>query len=200
MGDLPLDARSYRQVIGQFATGVTIITAGRGELIHGMTANAVSSLSLDPLLILICIDRRARMLDVITEAGFFAVNILSEDQEALSRHFSGAGKGAPPEHLRFEQEGAAPLIADTLASLTCKVEEALPGGDHLIFTGRVIGCRIGDPQARPLIFFRGRYHHLHVPDISSPAPEPWVNDSVSIFNQIYPDPFRRALAGDHELP
>src|SRR6187397_23728 len=97
----PVDARAYRNTIGLFASGVTVITTRLGEMVHGMTANAVSSVSLDPTLLLVCIDRRARMHDLIVQAGAFAVNIPAADQEALSRHFAGRGKdGPPPANLR----------------------------------------------------------------------------------------------------
>ncbi|MFQ3662836.1 MAG: flavin reductase family protein, partial [Chloroflexaceae bacterium] len=86
---MAVDQREYRTTMGLFATGVTVITARAGEETRGMTANAVTSVSLDPLLLLVCVDRRARMARVIVEAERFAVNILRADQEALSRHFAG---------------------------------------------------------------------------------------------------------------
>ena len=91
-----IDPRAYRDTIGLFATGVTVVTARLGDTVHGMTANAVSSVSLDPTLLLVCVDRRARMHDLLQQAGAFVVNILAEDQEALSGHFTGRGKGGPP--------------------------------------------------------------------------------------------------------
>lgn len=200
MTEQPLEMRAFRNAIGHFATGVTIITAQSGDLIHGMTANAVSSLSLDPMLLLICVDRHARMLTIIREAACFAVNILSDTQEALSRHFSGRGHGAPPPNLRFEAGIGAPLIADALACLTCRVEEVLTGGDHVIFTGRITNMQLGSEQAKPLLFFRGRYHHLKTPDpATTRAPETWHSDSVAIDHEAWPDPFRRAMPGEGEL-
>ena len=202
MQEQPLDPKVFRQTIGRFATGVTIITARHGDLIHGMTANAVSSLSIDPLLILICIDRRAKMLDVISNASHFAVNVLSDHQESLSRHFSGAGHGAPPPpELRFEDGDGPPLIAGALARLTCTLDAVLPGGDHLIFTGKVLDCYMAEDHVKPLLFFKGRYHHLQSPDVAShKASEPWLNDSVSVYHEDWPDPLLRVLAGDELLP
>src|SRR3954469_5311693 len=84
-----IDPREFRRVIGLFATGVTVITTRIGDDLHGMTANAFTSLSLDPLLVLVCVDRRARMHPIIQQAGRFAVNILHEGQEAVSRNFAG---------------------------------------------------------------------------------------------------------------
>jgi flavin reductase (DIM6/NTAB) family NADH-FMN oxidoreductase RutF len=142
------------------------------------------------------------MLDVLKNAACFAVNILSDAQEPLSRHFSGTGHGAPPPtQLRFEEGVGAPLIANALATLTCSMAETFAGGDHIICIGRVIDFRMGAEDAKPLIFFKGRYHHLLAPDpISHPAPEPWLSDSVSIYNEAWPDPLRRVLAGEHDLP
>ena len=97
-----LDTRAFRQTMGLFATGVTVITARMNGSVHGMTANAVTSVSLDPLLVLAAINRRASMSNIIQQAGEFAINILSERQEEVSRHFAGAKTGPQPASLRFE--------------------------------------------------------------------------------------------------
>lgn len=180
----PVDAREYRNTIGLFASGVTIITTRLGDVIHGMTANAVSSVSLDPTLLLVCIDRRARLHDLIVQAGFFAVNILASDQEALSGHFAGRGKdGAPPPGLRFVygsegDDGGVPTIAGCLAALRCAVEVAYDGGDHTILLGRVSELRPGPPGASPLVWFSGRYRQLAPIDgAEAVAPDPWQDDA-----------------------
>ena len=194
----PVDARAYRNSIGLFATGVTIITTRLGEMVHGMTANAVSSVSLDPTLLLVCIDRRARMHDLITRAGAFAVNILAADQEALSGHFAGRGKdGPPPPGLRFDygprgDDGGVPTIAGCVTAIRCAVEVSHDGGDHTILIGRVTELRPGPPGAAPLLFFGGRYRHLApAAAVDRPAPDPWLNVAVQAYHHEWegtPDP------------
>lgn len=194
----PLDPRAFRNTIGLFATGVTIITTRLGEMVHGMTANAVSSVSLDPTLLLVCIDRRARMHDLITQAGAFAVNILAADQEALSGHFAGRGKdGPPPSNLRFDygaqgDDGGVPTIAGCVTAVRCAVEVSHEGGDHTILIGRVTELRPGPPGTAPLLFFGGRYRHLApIAAADTPAPDPWLNDAVQVYYHEWegtPDP------------
>lgn len=153
-----VDPREFRNTMGLFATGVTVITARAGEETRGMTANAVTSVSLDPLLLLVCVDRQARMAGVIVEAGRFAVNILRADQEQLSRHFSGRPQdGVEP---RLVELAGAPVLADSMASLVCAVERVLDGGDHLIVIGRVEALRRAEGADEPLLYFRGRYREL----------------------------------------
>lgn len=182
-----VDARAYRNTIGLFASGVTVITTRIGDTVHGMTANAVSSVSLDPTLLLVCIDRRARMHGLIQEAGAFAVNILAEDQEALSGHFAGKGKeGPPPPNLRFEpdpeMDDNPPTLSGCVAAIRCLVEQSYDGGDHTILLGRVIELRPGLPGTRPLLWFGGRYRHLLEPDPGmAPAPDIWGDDTVQVY-------------------
>ncbi len=194
----PVDAREYRNAIGLFASGVTIITTRLGDVIHGMTANAVTSVSLDPTLLLVCIDRRARLHDLIREAGAFAVNILASDQEALSGHFAGRGKdGPPPPNLRFDygphgDDGGVPTVAGCVTAIRCAVETSYEGGDHTILIGRVTELRPGPPDAAPLLFFGGRYRHLApIAAADLPAPDPWLNDAVQVYHHEWegtPDP------------
>jgi flavin reductase (DIM6/NTAB) family NADH-FMN oxidoreductase RutF len=190
-----VEPRAYRNTIGLFATGVTVITTRAGDAVHGMTANAVTSVSLDPTLLLVCIDRRARMHGLIGRAGAFAVNILAEDQEALSGHFAGRGKeGPPPSSLRFihgsgaDEEGA-PTIAGCVAALCCVVEQSYEGGDHTIVLGRVTELRPGRPGAPPLLWFGGRYRRLAGPDpVAHVAPDPWTNDAVQSYYPEWEEP------------
>ncbi|GAB4451048.1 MAG: flavin reductase family protein [Chloroflexi bacterium OHK40] len=153
---MSIDSREYRTTMGLFATGVTVITARAGEETRGMTANAVTSVSLDPLLLLVCVDRRAHMAGVIVEAGRFAVNILRADQERISRHFAGRPDPALTPH--FTDLAGAPILAESLACLVCAVDRVLDGGDHIIVIGRVEALRRADDPGTPLIYYRGRYH------------------------------------------
>src|SRR3990170_864381 len=126
--------------MGHFATGVTIVTTATGERLHGMTANALCSVSLEPLLVLVCIDKVSHTHPVLSESGIFAVNILSQEQEDLSRFFASA-QSAKDHSLagiphRFGAVGA-PILEGCLAFLECRVVEMFPGGDHTIFIGEV---------------------------------------------------------------
>ena len=122
---MAVDPFEFRTIIGHFATGVTVITTREGDRLHGMTANAVSSLSLDPVMLLICVEKTTHAHDIIQASGVFAVNILSEHQEALSRLFA---KKSEPEvnSLRGQPysmgaETGSPILADCLAFMECRV-------------------------------------------------------------------------------
>jgi flavin reductase len=187
-----LDSRAFRNLMGLFPTGVTVVTTRVGEIVHGMTANAIASVSLDPLLLLVSVDRRARMHELIHEAGAFAVNILAHDQEALSTHFAGRRKDGPaPAGLRFvygldgADDGGVPTIAGCLGAVRCGAEAEYPGGDHTLLIGRVTELRPGLSGKSPLVFFSGRYRQLAEPDPSAVrAPNPWRNTGLHVY---YPE-------------
>jgi flavin reductase (DIM6/NTAB) family NADH-FMN oxidoreductase RutF len=155
---MTVDPREYRRTIGLFATGVTVITAEAQGRIHGMTANSVTSVSLDPLLLLVCIDRRATMCSLIHAAGRFAVNILSEGQEPLSRHF--AGRSVEGLEVRFGQLAGTPVVPGALAQLACGVRQLLDGGDHVIVIGAVEAIQRAHEAVPPLVYFAGGYCRL----------------------------------------
>lgn len=152
----------FRRAMGQFATGVTIITTRRGDVMKGMTANAFTSVSLEPPLVLVCVDHTSDTHDVLKESGVFAVNILSREQEALSRQFATKAEGT--SHLlegvpyRLGITGA-PIITGCLGYLDCRVVSVYPGGDHTIFIGQVEEAQVME-ESHPLIFFRSVYHSL----------------------------------------
>lgn len=155
-----LDPTQFRAALSRFASGITVLTmrdAAGTDL--GMTATAFSSLSLDPPLILICVDAKATMATPLTEGTAFAVHVLREDQEHLSRRFA-ATTGDRFANLALERspEGT-PLLPDTLMRMECTVAARHPGGDHHIIVGRperVTVAAIGEP----LLYFRGRYGRL----------------------------------------
>ncbi len=156
---MPFDPALFRSILGHFATGVTIVTARDDDLRdHGMTASAFCSLSLDPPLVLACVERTTEMYRVLSTVTQFAVNVLREDQEALSRRF------AEIMDDRFEGIGfdrgltGAPLLHDVVATLECRLRDRLPGGDHQIFVGEVISGEV--LGGRPLIYYRGGYTML----------------------------------------
>jgi flavin reductase (DIM6/NTAB) family NADH-FMN oxidoreductase RutF len=148
----------FRAVMGRFATGVAVVTATAEAGPVGMTANAVCSLSLDPLLLLVCFDRRARTLAVVRETKRFGVNVLAAGQEDVARLFAGKG----PEHEKFAQVPHAvhdgiPVIEGVLAWVGCTLERLVPGGDHTIGIGAVQAAELGDEDGDPLLWFRGGY-------------------------------------------
>ena len=161
---MTVDPMEFRSIIGHFATGVTVITTAAGDQLHGMTANAVSSLSLDPVMVLICVDKTTHTHRVLDEGGVFAVNMLGEHQEAVSRIF--AKKGEPEtgtlrgQPFRLGETGA-PILSDCLAFLECRVAGTFDGGDHTIFLGQVVSEGVVE-EMRPLLFYRGGYHTLGV--------------------------------------
>lgn len=156
------DKDEFRQVMGRFATGVTIVTSRLGEELHGMTANAVTSVSLEPPLVLICVDKSADSHDIIDGSGIFALSILSLEQEGLADDFAVKEGAAAhrldgvPHHTRAT---GAPIIEGSLAYLDCRVVERFPGGDHTVFIGGVVDAgRLNDHG--PLIFYQGSYGGL----------------------------------------
>ena len=159
---MTIDAAGYRRIVGQFATGVTVVTTAVDGWLHGITANALTSVSLNPLLLLVCVDKEAHAHDELIKAGRFGVNVLAEEQEELSNLF--ATKGEPeqgqlrgvPYHLG---PLGTPVLEGCLAYLECAVADQYPGGDHTIFTGEVLG---GDilREALPLLFHQGAYRRI----------------------------------------
>ncbi len=158
---MAFDPLAQRRILGRFATGVTVVTTRQDDLVYGMTANAVASLSLTPPLILVAVDRRAVMHGYLTQNRCFAVNVLRADQEALSRRFAAPGpKDFSDLNLTTAATGS-PILADAIAFVDCRVVEILPGGDHDIFIGEIVA---GDArEGRPLIFYEGKYAQIAKP-------------------------------------
>lgn len=151
--------------MGRFPTGVTVITAAAGDLLHGMTANAVTSLSLHPPMVLICVDKQAHAHDVLRDAGAFAINILGEHQEHVSRLFAVSEEPEPGRlrGLAFTLgRTGAPILADCVAYVECRVRDVAEGGDHSIFMGEVVAQGVVD-DAPPLVFHRGQYRRVADP-------------------------------------
>jgi flavin reductase (DIM6/NTAB) family NADH-FMN oxidoreductase RutF len=159
---MAFEASDFRQIMGHFATGVTVITTANKGLLHGMTANAIASLSLDPMLMLVCVDHSAHAYEQIAESSLFGVNVLAEDQEDISRMF--AAKGDPEEgamrgaDFHLGQHGT-PVLEGCVAHVESHVIDRCEGGDHTIFIGSVLG---GDVlrDAPPLLFYRGGYRKI----------------------------------------
>jgi flavin reductase len=156
---------SFRDVMAQFATGVTVLTAG-GERGHGMTANAFTSVSLEPPMVLCCVAHTARLYPAVLEARLFGVSVLGSAQEDLARYFTN--KSRPEGMAQFDQvdwfpgrRTGVPLLAGSLAWVECEVAEIYEGGDHSIFLGAVLSADSG--AGEPLVFAGGTFHHLDPP-------------------------------------
>ena len=150
------DARTFRNALGRFATGVTVVTAAVDGGVHGMTANAFTSVSLNPPLVLLSVAHHARMHGYLAPQAACGISILSEDQHAYAWHFAGRPQaGLQPE---FQRRGEIPVVAHALAQLVCSVEAAYPGGDHTLFVARVHDLWYRDGS--PLTFYRGRFFGL----------------------------------------
>jgi len=157
---MSVTADAFREALAQWASGVTIVTSRRGEMLHGMTVSAFASVSLEPPLVLVCADKGSDTHGVIAASGCFAVNVLGRAHEALSDKFAVP----KDEHLRFEgvshaaAETGAPMLDEALVSIDCRVEAAHDAGDHVIYVGRVLALR--RREGDPLVYHRGRYRAL----------------------------------------
>jgi len=152
------DSMAQRRIMSRFATGVTVVTTRGEDHLCGLTASAVASLSLDPPLILVAVDKSSHSHACLKKNRSFAVNVLSADQEEVSRRFAKTG---PKEFADLSPTTAvtgAPILGSALAYLDCRLVEVLPGGDHDIFIGEIVA---GDSrEGEPLLYYRGKYTRL----------------------------------------
>jgi flavin reductase (DIM6/NTAB) family NADH-FMN oxidoreductase RutF len=158
---MPVDPADFRAVMSRFATGITVVTTCAGGQRAGITVNAFCSVSLDPPLVLICIDRSSRVHPLIVESGAFAVNFLSADQEILSACFASNGDWRFNEFCGATSHTAAtgaPVLDESLGFVDCTIVDVYPGGDHSIIVGRVEALAAG--QGDPLLYFESRYRRL----------------------------------------
>ena len=151
-----MDDRQFRTAMGKFATGVTVIATDVDGDVHGMTANAFMSVSLDPKLVVISIGEKARILEKIKQSRTFSVNILAGDQQELSMIFAGQLK----EHreVEFDRLDGKPVLKGAVAQIACEVSAEHLEGDHTLFIGRVTDIHLED--AEPLVFYSGKYRAL----------------------------------------
>ncbi|HMM40346.1 MAG TPA: flavin reductase family protein [Thermomicrobiales bacterium] len=186
MNDLPaVDSAAFRRAVGQFATGVTVITVTHGDHVHGMTANSFTSVSLDPPLVLFCVGKSARMARLIEQVEGFAINILSDRQMQVSRQFAGANKEDAARTVRLHRGPVAPLLSGSLVALSCRTSAIHEGGDHWIVVGEVIALHeVGQDRASgPLAFFRSRYCDLIEPPTPVEQADRWSNDEIRIYHE-----------------
>jgi flavin reductase (DIM6/NTAB) family NADH-FMN oxidoreductase RutF len=153
------DSVVFRQACGKFATGITIVTViGPDGAPHGMTVNSFTSVSLDPPLVLVCIDRKATILPKLEAARSIGINILAEDQRDLSAQFARRGTDRFEAVPWFSGELGVPLIDGALAHFECEKTTVADGGDHLIFIARARYLRCS--EGRPLLYFASGYANL----------------------------------------
>lgn len=147
---------SFRNVMGKFATGVTVILVNTKDGYHGMTANAFMSVSLDPALICVSVDHNASMLEKLKREKQFSVNILLEDQIDLARHF--AKQQQKSTKIEIEEMNAVPILKNALASISCRLYDVFKAGDHTLFLGEV--DMLQEQEGDPLIFYHGEYSNV----------------------------------------
>jgi flavin reductase (DIM6/NTAB) family NADH-FMN oxidoreductase RutF len=152
-----IEPAHFRAVMGRFATGVAVVTVSAPDGPQGMTANAVASLSLDPLLVLVCFDNGARTLREVERSRRFGVSVLTAGQERLARRFASKDEGKFADVPHFLHDGI-PVIDGALAWVGCDLDQLVPGGDHTIGIGAVTAAEAGDGE--PLVWYRGAYGSL----------------------------------------
>ena len=158
---MPVDPDLFRGTLSYWASGVTVITSRRGDEVRGMTASAFSSVSLNPPLVLVCVDRAANTLDFIEKSGVFAVNILAREQEDVSRACASrkVEESRRLEGIPYHEEPTgSPVLDHAIGFLDCRVEHSYDGGDHVIFVGRVEAA--GAREGEPLLYYRAAYRSL----------------------------------------
>jgi len=160
---MPVTPTEFRQAMGSFATGVTVITVDNDGEVHGMTANAFASVSLDPLLILVCVDHKARTHAHLHARKRFGINVLAESQQAISEYYARP----TATHRHAEEEAGArfdrtahgtPVLRDALTYLECRLHTVQEAGDHTIFIAEVEDVVVR--EGNPLLFFRGQYREI----------------------------------------
>jgi flavin reductase (DIM6/NTAB) family NADH-FMN oxidoreductase RutF len=152
----------FREVMSNFATGITVVTTrGKDGHVYGLTVNSFTSVSLDPLLVLVCFDNHLSSLAHFKDSGRFGVSMLSANQEQLSRLFAKKDSERPAE-LYFDGPRGLPLLRNCLAYMECETVQVYPGGDHQIYVGKVLTANTIEAQSGlgVLLYFRGKYHRL----------------------------------------
>jgi len=155
-----MDSREFRDALGSFPTGVTVVTVNPkdGDPV-GMTMNSFNSVSLDPPLVLFSVANNSEILDAFTNTDSFVINILSEDQEAISGRFATKDNHGWDDVAHKTWDTGCPVIPGAIAAFECSVEARHPGGDHTIYVGRVTRMH-AEPDAKPLLFWRGKYSQV----------------------------------------
>jgi flavin reductase (DIM6/NTAB) family NADH-FMN oxidoreductase RutF len=148
--------QTFRQTLGRFASGVTVVTMAQDNETHGITVSAFLSVSLEPPLILVSVDKKAHSHERILKTERYGVSILSEGQQAISNHFAGRDPEVTPE---FDHLDGFPVLKEALAQLVCKVVQTVDAGDHTLFIGQIEHLAWQEDTA-PLVYFHGKYREL----------------------------------------
>ena len=171
----PIDPLQFRQALGRFASGVTVITVRHDGFTHGMTANAFISVSLNPPLVLVSVNHKAQMHRLLPHSSRFGVSVLSDDQENLSNLF--AGRGVEKQAFTFATRDGIPLLEGALAHLIVRLVDAHAAGDHTLYIGEVEYLDWQD--GNPLLFFAGKYRQIKT---EVPILTPWPEDEFWWFS------------------
>jgi len=160
-----VDPSDFKAALSSWAAGVTVVTTCHEGLVYGITASSFSSLSFDPLLVLVCVANSNHLVRMMQESRVFAISVLAAGQEQISNYFAMHGR-EPSAAFEAQIDAhdwhtGAPIIRGAIAHLDCRLEEAIPGGDHTIMIGRVVGAA-ADPSATPLLYFRRDYRRLNL--------------------------------------
>ena len=156
---MPLDTRQFRDVMGTFTTGVTIITTLEKKIPYGITANSFTSVSLSPPLVMFCLGKSSTNFDAFMNSDCFAVNILTAKQDALSAHFA-TFEGDRFDGLNYSTwETGAPILENVVSAIDCRREATHDAGDHVIMVGLVVRAEVQN-QSSPLLYFKGGYERL----------------------------------------
>jgi flavin reductase (DIM6/NTAB) family NADH-FMN oxidoreductase RutF len=164
MADEPVDVGVFRRAMGRFATGVTVVTTVSGGIDHAMTANAFTSVSLEPMLVLVCVEQEARFHDALEDAGVWSVSVLDGSARAVAAWLATRGRPLHGQldrvaHHRGLVTGTA-LLEQSLATVECRTTALHPGGDHTIVVGEVLSAAVSERDADALTYYRGRYGRL----------------------------------------
>jgi len=158
---MAIESALFRQVLGRFGSGVTVVTMAHGGQSAGLTVSAFSSVSLDPPLVLVCIDKRSSTLDLLRQSQSFVVNILSHDQDALSNHFASKTVDKLADVAHHVGQLGAPVLDGTLAHMECRLVSEVDGGDHYVYIGQIESGGVAEDKT-PLLYYHGKYGQFSV--------------------------------------
>jgi flavin reductase len=172
--EVQVDPDAFRTALGSFATGVSVMTTVVGDVPHGMTASAVSSVSLEPPLVLVCVDREASMATRALDAGVFALSFLGEDQGELATAFADPARPEGEEQFvgvaTRAQATGAPVLHGNVGWVDCRLWSVTDGGDHVVLIGEVVA--LGSDGDRPLLYYRGAYGEFRAAELAEPEAIP----------------------------
>ncbi len=165
-----MNPAEFRQVMSQYPTGVSVVATAADDGVDAMTVGSFSSLSLDPPLVVVCVGRTARMASRFEAGSSFSINVLRDDQAALSTYFAGSWKEPTPPPHRFVRWHEVPRLEGVVMTIAVRVTTVSDGGDHLMVVAEVVGTHLGVAPRSPLVFFDRRYQRLD-PGPGDAAPE-----------------------------